>query len=73
MLETITVTCPYCDAPYELPTPKDYSPRYLTCGECNKRFIMEPTASDYAIYKDGEAPCCSDPECRALEMGAGDD
>ena len=73
MSKEISVNCPYCEAPNDHPAPTDYAPRYITCGECGKRFIMEPTASGHDVYRDGEAPCCSDPNCKAIEMGGGDD
>ena len=73
MPKTTIIHCPYCETPQEIPTPANYAPRYLDCGECGQRFIMEPGASEINVYRDGEAPCCSDPDCRAIEMGSGDD
>ncbi len=73
MAKHIGLNCPYCGASCASPAPKDYSPRYLECGQCGRRFIAEPTASGFDVYRDGEAPCCSDPDCRAIELGAGDD
>lgn len=72
-MSTITVPCPYCEALCEHPKPDDYSPRYMICDSCGKRFIMEPSASGYDVFRENEAPCCSDPECRELELGLGDD
>ena len=73
MSEEISINCPYCNVANELVAPKDYAPHYLNCSGCNKRFIAEPSATGITVYRDGEAPCCSDPECRAIEMGGGDD
>ena len=72
-MSTITIPCPYCNASCEHPVPKDYSPMYHTCHACGKRFIVERTASGYDVFRENEAPCCSDPECRELELGLGDD
>jgi transcription elongation factor Elf1 len=73
MSKTMSINCPYCGFSNEIARPENYAPRYVDCGDCGKRFIMEPTASGHDVYRDGEAPCCSDPNCMALEMGGGDD
>ncbi|QGY39567.1 hypothetical protein GM415_05355 [Pseudodesulfovibrio cashew] len=73
-MSVITVNCPYCAAVRSLPAPQDYSPFYVDCDRCSERFIVEPVQNGTMVYRDGEAPCCSDPECRATEMGdAGQD
>lgn len=73
MPNTVTVICPYCEAPGSYPAPHDYAPRYLACAACGERFIAEPTATGIDTFRQGEAPCCSDPDCRSTEMSMGDD
>ena len=72
-MTSMTVQCPYCQAPCEMAEPDDFAPRYETCGGCGRRFVAEPVATGVNVYREGDAPCCSDPDCRALEMGMGND
>ena len=65
----LTLTCPYCRAEEGVPHPGDYKPRYRECAACGKRFIYEPVQGGVDCIKPEEADCCSDPECRATEMG----
>ena len=68
------ILCPYCSAPQKVPEHGDYRPFYVNCTECARRFIVEPVQSGTVVYKAEEAPCCSDPDCRATEMaGSGQD
>jgi len=67
------VICPYCSAGQGVPEHGDYRPYYVDCTDCTKRFIVEPVSNGTLVYKLEEAPCCSDPDCRAIEMGLGDD
>lgn len=62
------VYCPYCNARQKVDEHSDYGPFYVKCTECAKRFIVEPVRNGLVVYRDGEAPCCSDPECREIEM-----
>ncbi len=66
---SIAVHCPYCNTRQEIAAHDDYQPFYVNCAECARRFIVEPVQSGTVVYRDGEAPCCSDPECRETEMG----
>lgn len=73
MTET-NVSCPYCSREQAVRTHGDFRPFYVNCADCSRRFIAEPVQGGMVVYRDGEAPCCSDPECRATEMGtSGDD
>ena len=73
-MSDVHVRCPYCSHEQTVTTAGDYRPFYVNCGQCSRRFIAEPAQSGVLIYRDGEAPCCSDPECRETEMGtSGDD
>jgi uncharacterized protein (DUF983 family) len=72
-MKTLKFQCPYCQAGQQLEHKGNYAPVYVDCQVCERRFIVEPLADGVAVFKEGEAPCCSDPDCRAVEMGAGDD
>jgi len=63
------VHCPYCSVGQETAEYSDYRPFYVNCSDCARRFIVEPVRNGVVVYRDGEAPCCSDPECRETEMG----
>ncbi|MUM76229.1 hypothetical protein GKC30_01125 [Pseudodesulfovibrio sp. F-1] len=63
------IQCPYCHAPQHAEHPGGYAPMYVNCPTCEKRFILEPVANGVKTYRMNEAPCCSDPDCRAAEMG----
>ena len=62
------VHCPYCNTRQGFPERRDYRPLYVNCANCARRFIVEPLKNGFMVYRDGEAPCCSDPECREMEM-----
>ncbi|WP_319469812.1 hypothetical protein [uncultured Pseudodesulfovibrio sp.] len=68
-MSTANINCPYCSTNQDITTPGDYRPFYVTCSGCSRRFIAEPVENGTIVYRDGEAPCCSDPECRETEMG----
>lgn len=72
-MTTSTISCPYCQAPCEMTAPRDFAPRYETCSGCGRRFVAEPMALGISTYRECDAPCCSDPDCRELEMGMGND
>ncbi|WFS62282.1 hypothetical protein LF599_16710 [Pseudodesulfovibrio thermohalotolerans] len=63
-----TIHCPYCNASRETGDFESYAPFYVNCEECSRRYIVEPVRSGVVVYRDGEAPCCSDPDCRETEM-----
>ena len=69
-MSDVHVRCPYCSHEQVVTTAGDFRPFYVNCDQCSRRFIAEPLQSGILIYRDGEAPCCSDPECRETEMGA---
>ncbi|MDD3310571.1 hypothetical protein [Pseudodesulfovibrio sp.] len=69
-MSSVNVHCPYCSTGQAVDTHGDFRPFYVNCADCSRRFIVEPVESGVVVYRDGEAPCCSDPECRATEMGA---
>ncbi|MEF2229331.1 MAG: hypothetical protein V3571_00225 [Pseudodesulfovibrio sp.] len=66
---SVTVRCPHCSHEQSVESLGDFRPFYVTCADCASRFICEPVQSGMVVYREGEAPCCSDPECRATEMG----
>ena len=53
--------------------PGDYEPVYGFCGVCGKKFIAERLSEGFQVLTIEEAPCCSDPDCRGIEMDAGDE
>ncbi|OIQ49832.1 hypothetical protein BerOc1_01757 [Pseudodesulfovibrio hydrargyri] len=63
-----TIHCPYCNAGQVVGDFDNYAPFYVNCQECSRRYIVEPVRHGVVVYRDGDAPCCSDPECRATEM-----
>ncbi len=65
--------CPYCKAQTSVDLPKDYAPVYLWCDLCKKKFIIERLAKGFQTLTIEEAPCCSDPDCREIEMGGSDE
>ncbi|BCS87778.1 hypothetical protein [Pseudodesulfovibrio sediminis] len=68
-MSTVTINCPYCSGEQTVSTHSNFAPFYVNCPECARRFIAEPTQLGITIFRDGEAPCCSDPDCRDIEMG----
>jgi hypothetical protein len=65
--------CPYCSDQTSVELPADYRPVYGYCGCCGKKFIAERLAEGFQVLTIEEAPCCSDPDCRELEMGGYDE
>ncbi|MFW5488930.1 MAG: hypothetical protein ACNI3A_11050 [Desulfovibrio sp.] len=63
------VQCPYCHAAQSVDHAGGYAPMYADCPKCDNRFIVEPVRSGVMTYRTEDAPCCSDPDCRAMEMG----
>ncbi len=68
-----TSPCPYCDGETSVKLPGDYEPVYAFCGHCGKKFIVERMAEGFRALTREDAPCSSNPEWRAIEMGAGDE
>lgn len=74
MNKTIQKTrCPYCNAETLVELPKNYAPRYVHCNSCTKKFIMERLSQGFKVMTIEDAPCCSDPDCRDIEMGGADE
>ena len=65
--------CPYCSHKTELALPDDYRPVYRQCNTCGKKFIAERLAKGFQALTLEEAPCCSDPDCIALETAGSDE
>lgn len=65
--------CPYCSEQTFFDLPSNYQPVYAYCSICGKKFIAERLAEDFQVLTIEEAPCCSDPDCREIEMGGSDE
>ena len=65
--------CPYCGDRTSVELPADYRPVYAYCDGCGKKFIAERLAEGFHVLTIEEAPCCSDPDCRDIEMGGYDE
>lgn len=70
-MSKLTVNCPFCGVEMNVDQSDDFSPVFHRCA-CGKRFIVERGESGVHVMKEGEAPCCSNPECRCIEMSAED-
>lgn len=68
-----SVSCAYCGVSARLDLPENYAPRYADCPACGKRFIVERVGEALTAHTQENAPCCSDPHCREIELGAGND
>jgi hypothetical protein len=73
MSTTETAQCPYCQAHTAIELPINYAPVFVYCGSCGKKFIAERRAQGFAVFTAEKAPCCSDPDCREIEMAASDE
>jgi DNA-directed RNA polymerase subunit RPC12/RpoP len=69
-MKTLTLSCPYCESPKEVPWDGTYKPRYWTCEACGRRFIYEPLREGVSCIRQEDATTSSDPELREIEMGA---
>ena len=69
-METLTLTCPFCSVQKDVPHGGGYAPQYTECAGCGRRYIYEPVLGGVRCLDPLDADCCSDPECRAREMGA---
>jgi hypothetical protein len=65
--------CPYCDKETAITRPRDYAPVYAYCGLCGKKFIVERLANRIDVMTIEDAPSCSDPDRREIEMGGSDE
>lgn len=66
-------TCPYCRRQTTVNLPGSYKPVYNDCECCGKTFVAERLAKGFQVMTWEETPCCSDPACRAIEMGGSDE
>jgi Zn ribbon nucleic-acid-binding protein len=66
-----TARCPYCRENTAVQLPPDYSPVYVHCIACGRRFIAERIKNGLDVFRLENAPCSSDPDCRETEMGQG--
>lgn len=65
--------CPYCSVETTVNLPEDYRPVFVICEKCEKKFIAERTADGFKVFTREDAPRCSDPDCREIELGGGDE
>lgn len=65
--------CPYCENNTTIKLPINYAPVYMWCEICGKKFIIERMSTGFQAIQVESAPCCSDPDCRELEMGSSDE
>jgi DNA-directed RNA polymerase subunit RPC12/RpoP len=65
--------CPYCHEKTIIALPSDYAPTYVFCRHCNTKFIVERRAAGFVVFTLENAPCCSDPDCKEIEMAASDE
>lgn len=73
MTTTETTQCPYCQSTTAIELPENYAPVFVHCHHCRKKFIAERRAEGLAVFTAEGAPCCSDPDCREIEMGSVDE
>ena len=62
---------PYCFERTQVEPASNYAPIYVYCAECDRRFILERTIDGFQALRTENAPCCSDPDRREIEMGLG--
>ena len=65
--------CPYCGSSTSVKLPDNYAPRFVHCDLCQKKFIVERRTHGFQSMSVEEAPCISNPDCRAIESGAADE
>ena len=68
-----TTRCPYCKDQTSVDLPGNYKPVYVYCDVCGKKFIVARLAEGFQALTLEAAPCCSDPDCREIEMAAYDE
>lgn len=69
-MSALTISCPYCAEFSDIELPETFTPIFVTCHACHRRFIAERRANDVAVMTENEAPCMSNPECREVETSA---
>ena len=67
------VICPYCQENTAILPAANYRPIFVVCRVCGKQFIAERMKKGIQVLKVEGAPCCSDPDRRAIETGLGDE
>ena len=72
-MEKTRTTCPYCNQETLFNFPEDYAPVFRECARCGKTFIVERLKKGFSVFTRENAPRCSDPDCRAIEMGGSDE
>jgi DNA-directed RNA polymerase subunit RPC12/RpoP len=66
-----TTRCPYCREETAVQLPLNYAPVYVHCMACGRRFIVERIKNGLDVFRLENAPCSSDPDCREIEIGQG--
>ena len=72
-MENMMTTCPYCNGQTAFKLPDNYAPIFAECRECREKFIVERLTKGFQVFTRQNAPCCSDPDCIALESGGSDE
>ena len=72
-MENTRTTCPYCTRETLFELPENYAPVFEDCRQCGKKFIVERLKEGFSVFTLENAPRCSDPDCRAIEMGGSDE
>ncbi len=67
----VEVQCPYCLKRIRVVPAFDYAPIYEHCDACGQKFILERVIDGFQALQIEGAPCSSDPDCREIEMGSG--
>ena len=70
---TKTVHCPYCNRDTTIELPHDYTPAYVHCDFCGKKFVVEQYAESVHVLTTAQACYSSDPDCNEIEMGSSDE
>ncbi len=72
-MKEMTTACPYCSRQTAFNLPENYAPKYSKCRACGEKFIVERLKLGFEVFTRENAPCCSDPDCIALETGGSDE
>jgi DNA-directed RNA polymerase subunit RPC12/RpoP len=67
----VEIRCPYCLMHTDAEPASNYEPIYVRCAVCSKRFILERIIDGFQALRIEGAPSSSDPDCREVEMGMG--
>jgi DNA-directed RNA polymerase subunit RPC12/RpoP len=67
------IQCPYCLKNTPVVPAPDYQPIYANCNNCGKQFIVERIQDGIKTLQVEGAPCCDDPDRRAIETSLGDE